>query len=544
MSMRPVYVWELSGNLIRNTEGAQDNFFRIMQAGGFDIAYVQFYESHIAFEAAAVEAFVARANAAGIQIHGILGAQISGGFPTLDSLAYEGGGIVSTHRTYYQAFLRYNIEHPTAQITGMNWDFESIMGRSTEMRDYMRAAKLVDYNGETMVSQGWQLSIYCDAPYWQAGQPYGNAAGVAAATDTYREFDIICINSYRDTVADIVQKAQDGPAVCESIGVGFLIGMESTELAGDRDIYSLWQEGKEYYENVLLPSLDAYYAGWSQYQGTYLHHLGGGVNRWWMIESVSFPGSVSYDPAALPVTLAVPVSVKLSTYYSTNVYGIKVSLVGPTTYEGSKIVVLDVLEGASVVVLVTIPVGAPPGNYSIVVDTWQLDKWSFTAGLPSLMLPNITQAELEALSMPQLDALNLVGERSPFIRLDYSVSPNVITVEEEVTPPEKHTLYISAVGNGTTSPVPDSYEVDDGQVVNLTAIPDTGYQFVGWSGSIVASSLAISVTVHGDVNAVATFEKIPVEEPTTSVISLAATIGILTVVIAEMAEIMEIGGME
>ena len=535
---RAAYVWELSGDIFRDVDGEQDNFLRIMQAGGFTIAYMQFYENQLRDEGAAIEAFVARANALGIQIHGLLGYR--GVTPTLDTPSNLGGG--GTQRSYYEAFLGYNIAHPAAPITGFNWDFEPLHGNMTKMRDYMRAAKLVSVSGQTMVSQGWILSIYADAPYYLA-DPRGDLVGVLAATDMYREFDVICINSYWNSLQGIISHAADGPAVCQAEGIDFLIGMESTDLSNTT--LTLWNAGKEYYEATVLPGLDSVFGSLSRYQGTYLHHMAGGINRWWMMESVTFPGSTAYDPAVLPVVLEVTVDLKLLHYDSRYAYGIKVSLVGPTTYTGSKILALSPMEGDSVVVPVTIPAGAPPGAYSIVVDTWQLDSWDWGYPRASILLSNITEAELEALTMPQLEALNIVGARNPFVRLDYANSSSVITVEETVTPPEKHTLFMSAVGNGTTNPAPGSYEVDEGEEVILTAIPDVGFQFVGWSGSFSATSLSVAVVISGDTTAVATFEKIPEPEPSTdSIMSIAVTMTMLIAMITEMAEVIEVGAME
>jgi len=49
-----------------------------------------------------------------------------------------------------------------------------------------------------------------------------------------------------------------------------------------------------------------------------------------------------------------------------------------------------------------------------------------------------------------------------------------------------------------------------GTVVNLTAVPALGYQFVNWSGDASGTALSVPVTMDGNKNVTANFEPIPV----------------------------------
>jgi uncharacterized repeat protein (TIGR02543 family) len=68
-----------------------------------------------------------------------------------------------------------------------------------------------------------------------------------------------------------------------------------------------------------------------------------------------------------------------------------------------------------------------------------------------------------------------------------------------------HTLTVTTVGSGTVTRTPDLPTYDQGTVVQLTATPATGWQFVGWSGDATGSDSSISVTMNGDRAITATF---------------------------------------
>jgi Divergent InlB B-repeat domain/Right handed beta helix region len=65
------------------------------------------------------------------------------------------------------------------------------------------------------------------------------------------------------------------------------------------------------------------------------------------------------------------------------------------------------------------------------------------------------------------------------------------------------TLYITRIGNGTVDPFHGAFNRDS--VLNMTAVPDPGWSFKGWSGDISGSSSETMLTMNGDKNVVATF---------------------------------------
>ncbi|TVZ56903.1 putative repeat protein (TIGR02543 family)/predicted secreted protein (Por secretion system target) [Lutibacter sp. Hel_I_33_5] len=70
------------------------------------------------------------------------------------------------------------------------------------------------------------------------------------------------------------------------------------------------------------------------------------------------------------------------------------------------------------------------------------------------------------------------------------------------------TLTITATnGNITTNPNPTNGIYTDGTSVTLTATPDTGYQFNGWSGDATGTTNPLTITMDADKNITAMFIK-------------------------------------
>ncbi|MBA7693002.1 hypothetical protein ES703_101577 [subsurface metagenome] len=69
-------------------------------------------------------------------------------------------------------------------------------------------------------------------------------------------------------------------------------------------------------------------------------------------------------------------------------------------------------------------------------------------------------------------------------------------------------MTISTGAGGTTDPSPGSYTHDSGTVVVITAIPDTGYGFTGWTGDVYSSQEddnPLTITLYTDKSVTANF---------------------------------------
>jgi len=69
-------------------------------------------------------------------------------------------------------------------------------------------------------------------------------------------------------------------------------------------------------------------------------------------------------------------------------------------------------------------------------------------------------------------------------------------------------LDVSSAGSGTVTKQPDQASYSYHASVQLTAIPDTGWYFTGWSGAVTGTSNPLSVNVDSTMSAVAHFEAI------------------------------------
>ena len=67
-----------------------------------------------------------------------------------------------------------------------------------------------------------------------------------------------------------------------------------------------------------------------------------------------------------------------------------------------------------------------------------------------------------------------------------------------------YTLTVNAT-NGTVTKLPDQSAYDHDTVVQLTAVPATGYHFVNWTGDASGTELTTSVTMDGNKSVTANF---------------------------------------
>ena len=76
---------------------------------------------------------------------------------------------------------------------------------------------------------------------------------------------------------------------------------------------------------------------------------------------------------------------------------------------------------------------------------------------------------------------------------------------EALAVPGPHALAVSSSGSGTVSVDPALAEYEHGTSVTLTATPDTGWEFIGWSGDLVGSDNPATVTIESDTTIEAMF---------------------------------------
>jgi uncharacterized repeat protein (TIGR02543 family) len=74
--------------------------------------------------------------------------------------------------------------------------------------------------------------------------------------------------------------------------------------------------------------------------------------------------------------------------------------------------------------------------------------------------------------------------------------------------PPQYTLTVNIVGQGTVSLNPPGGTYDAGTVVTLTATPDSGWQFDGWSGDLTGSTNPATITMNGNKTVTVTFSEV------------------------------------
>jgi hypothetical protein len=85
----------------------------------------------------------------------------------------------------------------------------------------------------------------------------------------------------------------------------------------------------------------------------------------------------------------------------------------------------------------------------------------------------------------------------------------------QITAPTTYTLTVNIVGSGTVSLSPSGGIYNENTVVTLTAVPDAGCNFMGWSGDLTSSTNPETITMDADKTVTATFN-CPPDAPTAS----------------------------
>ena len=88
-----------------------------------------------------------------------------------------------------------------------------------------------------------------------------------------------------------------------------------------------------------------------------------------------------------------------------------------------------------------------------------------------------------------------------------------------------HTLTMQVNGSGSANPAAGTHSYGEGNAVVITATPDSGWQFDGWTGDVADSSLATTTaTIDSDKTFTANFSQVKSSYWLTGVIIAAAII--------------------
>jgi hypothetical protein len=72
------------------------------------------------------------------------------------------------------------------------------------------------------------------------------------------------------------------------------------------------------------------------------------------------------------------------------------------------------------------------------------------------------------------------------------------------------TMQVSPIGSGTTTPAVGTHTYPSGTVVDISATPASGYQFVDWTGDVAdPNSVSTTVTMNADKTTIVNFALTP-----------------------------------
>ncbi len=135
------------------------------------------------------------------------------------------------------------------------------------------------------------------------------------------------------------------------------------------------------------------------------------------------------------------------------------------------------------------------------------------AGVAALVLaadPDLTNVQIRAILQETAEDLGLSANQQGYglVRADLAV--RAVGEVEPPPPPEEYTLSVSSTtGGSVTEPGEGTFTYEEGTVVDLVAVADSGHVFVEWigdTGTIAdVNSASTTITVDGDYSITATF---------------------------------------
>ena len=343
-----MYIWNTPtmSDLCR-TPSMQTTLWSVCQASGVTILLCDFTDAFVYVDHSLISSFIQAAHT-----HGILVYDIPSVFAT--DLTTP-----TNSQTQKVALLEYNHSYPNAKFDGISFDVESSGQGITAINNYLSYVRTIksftNSFGETIVSQNLITNAILDPPYYLAGTPYGNSAGVAAATTLYKEFKEINLNVYDTTLALMTSTLQDGPQICNNNGIKFYIGYETST---NPSYYgAIGTYGKDYFLK-LAASVDAQYSGYANYGGRFIEDymtFGG----WWPAGGIGFIIGSSHT-ATIPATV-IPSGIA----YTVELWlGPNVNTKSSTT---GKIPVTSTGSVQNVAVPIIMPTG---GTYHVYIDLY------------------------------------------------------------------------------------------------------------------------------------------------------------------------------
>ena len=145
---------------------------------------------------------------------------------------------------------------------------------------------------------------------------------------------------------------------------------------------------------------------------------------------------------------------------------------------------------------------SPAGNGTVQVDEEAPEDYPFTFDIKSG-----TTVELEAVSAPGYRFEGWSGALSDSVNpatLVMDCNKKVTAIFSQIT----HTLTLRLKGDGTITPEAGEHEFSDGATIDISAVPDSDWQFEGWSGDVTDSTAAITtLTLDSDKTITASFSK-------------------------------------
>jgi hypothetical protein len=427
----------------------------------------------------------------------------------------------ATFQPYITAILKFNSENPAYKFTGLHFDLEPPAGSSLAQHAAflvnclasIQAIKGFSYNGETVQTQGLDLSLFVD-PRWNQGPcaiPFANLIN---------EMNFLDIGSYNNTESGAISLGSGVIAIADAQAIPYLVTLETDEgdSINDDAVQSWWIRGHAAFE-VALDNLQAHYTGDPLFWGMCMHHYSFAISQWYTMESYTLP-----EPLNMGDTASLPVHLHTADTGDYRLYGLELLFrdASNNIYRSTQIAVMN----SNDIMTFTLQwLANVPGVFDVQVNIYDLDLQD--GSRYSVLYQTIralyatdaaTIASIAAMTMDQLAAATYTGKRSPFLLLQSTGwLTGAINVGEAManltvnTTPVSGQIYIDGVLAGTA---PITLQIPAG--IHTITFEDV-------SGYIPPAAQTITLPANGNQTVTGTYVVIPPPPPAKGTLKVTTT---------------------
>jgi hypothetical protein len=146
-----------------------------------------------------------------------------------------------------------------------------------------------------------------------------------------------------------------------------------------------------------------------------------------------------------------------------------------------------------------------PDDTTVSALAWGSSTNPFVETSPFVDNPEASES-LGRIWLEEVEEYKKTGDNSVDFEIQTS-TPGTQNQNSEPGPIIEYTLTVEVIGQGTTTPAFGSSTYQENEEVIVTAFPEEGWEFIGWTGNVTSREAMITVTMDEDKIIIANFEE-------------------------------------